>query len=534
VTSLPRFLTGVLVLFPTVLPGQVRFVEVARRAGIDHACHDTNRVCGGAGFFDFDKDGYPDLYLTGGTKADKLFRNNGDGTFRDVTKRAGLSFMGKLTTVGVVTGDIDNDGDRDVFVTTAEGFRNVLLRNNGDGTFTDISERAGITGTAWSAGAAFGDYDLDGLLDLYVGNYCTYDAEPYDENLTGGIENQLYRNLGNNRFEEVAVATGVNNPNGLTLGVRFTDFDGDGDLDLYVANDFGDMFEPNAFFRNEYPNAVFTDISKASGTAAQINGMGIAVGDYDEDGDLDFYVTNIAGNLLYGNTGTGTFDDAARARGVDDSLSTSWGVAFLDYDNDTHLDLLLANGRVLPRYNMADFRHVARLLNKHENRLFKGDGTGSLIEVSDEVGIADTTRGRGLAVADIDNDGDLDFFVAVVAHSPRIRARSLLYRNDGGNTQNWLRVSLEGTKSNKDGVGSLVTVVAGGRRLIREIDGGSSYVSHSSTVAHYGLGTLTKADSVIVTWPGGGQDVITNVTANQMIHIVEGSLRDVSSVREDP
>jgi hypothetical protein len=521
-------------LVPNLSFGQVRFVEVGRHAGINHACHDTNRVCGGAAFFDFDKDGYPDLYLTSGTKADKLYRNKGDGTFRDVTKRAGLSFMKEFTTVGVVTGDIDNDGHRDIFVTTADGFPNVLLRNNGDGTFTDISERAGITGTVWSSAAAFGDYDLDGFLDLYVANYATYDDEPYEEHLTGGIENQLYRNRGDNTFEEVAVATGVNNPNGLTLGVAFTDIDGDGDLDLYVANDFGYLFEPNALFQNEWPEAVFTDISGASGTAAEINGMGIAVADYDEDGDFDYYVTNIGGNLLHGNTGKGTFDNMAQARGVDDSLSTSWGTAFLDYDNDTHLDLLFANGRVLPRYNMADFRHVARLLNKHENRLFKGDGKGNLIEVSEEVGIADTTRGRGLAVADVDNDGDLDFFVAVVAHSPRIRVRSLLYRNDGGNTTNWLRVRLEGTNSNKDGVGSLVTVVAGGRRWLRQIDGGSSYLSHSSTVAHFGLGTLTQADSVIVRWPGGGQDVVTAVTANQTLHIVEGSLRDISSMREDP
>lgn len=522
-------LTLIATLMAAAAPDPV-FQEVSRPAGIEHVCYDKHRICGGVAVFDYNKDGRLDIYLVGGHNADRLYENRGGGKFRDVTKRAGLDITEKPVTMGVVTGDIDNDGDRDMFVTTDDGYRNLLLRNNGDGRFTDIARSAGITGTMWSTAVAFGDYDLDGFLDIYVGNYATYDGLPYDEHLTGGIENQLYRNRGDNTFEEVANALGVSDYNGMTLATTFTDYDGDGDLDIYVANDFGELFEPNKLFRNEYPKVGFTDVSATTGTDAKINGMGIATGDFDEDGDLDYYITNMEDNVLYQNVGMGTFQDLARPKGIEDSMSTSWGAVFFDYDHDTYLDLVVANGRVLPRYRLDDPRHLRRFLHQHENRLYRGDGRGGFHEVSQIVGIADTTRGRGVAVFDYDDDGDLDFIVAVVTKNKQTKDHALLYRNEGGNAKTWLKVSLEGTKSNRDGFGSLVRVVAGGRSLIREIDGGSSYLSQSTSIAHFGLGTLSRVDSVIVRWPGGEHDAATNVAANQLIHIVQGSSRHTSSV----
>ncbi len=504
--------------------GGPSFQEVSRPVGIKQLCYDPNRIGGGAAFFDYNNDGFEDLYLTGCMEGDRLYENEGNGRFQDVTKRSGLGFLGKINTVGVATGDIDNDGDRDIYVTTADGFADVLLLNNGDGTFTNIAESAGITETAWSTAVTFGDYDLDGYLDIYVGNYATYDGLPYDENLTGGIGNKLYHNRGDNTFEEVSAAYDVTDANSLTLAAAFTDFDGDGDVDLYVGNDFGYLFEPNAFYRNEFPTAAFTDISKPSATDTAINAMGIAIGDYDEDNDLDYFVTNMMGNVLYENPGTeGKFKELGRAKHVDDQVLTSWGTVFLDYDNDTFLDLLVANGRVLLRYRMQSVDHVDRFMASHVNKLYRNDGHGNFLDVSDSEGVADSTRGRGLAVADYDNDGDLDFAVGVVSHEKKTSAHALLFRNDRPQTGYWLQVVLQGTKSNRDAFGARVRAFSSGRTWIREIDGGSSYLSQNSRVAHFGLGTLTGVDSLIVTWPGGTRETFPGQAANQRVTLIEGT-----------
>jgi hypothetical protein len=510
------------------------FREVSREAGIDHVAVDPHRVAGGVAFFDYDGDGDDDLWLTGGRNPDRLYRNRGDGTFDNVTEAAGLGILAGIPTVGVVTGDIDNDGDRDVFVTTFEGYPNVLLRNEGDGTFTDVSTAAGVVGPpVWSTAAAFGDYDLDGFLDLYVGNYATYDGLPYDEHLTGGIPNFLYRNRGDGTFEEVASRLGVDDPDGLALAVAFTDYDGDADVDIWVTNDFGYLFEEDKLYRNDVAEGRFREVGEELGVDNEINGMGIAAGDFDEDGDLDYYITNMARNRLQENLqrgrgsegeGRGRFVDVARAKGIDDEWATSWGAAFVDVDLDGHLDLLLSNGRVLPSYNLEYMDHLQRLVQPPAKRLWMGDGRGSFVEVGQEAGIADTSRGRGLAWADIDDDGDVDFAIAVLVLEEPTREHALVFRNEGHPGRNWLKVKLVGTVSNRDGFGSRIRVVGGGRSQIREIDGGSSYLSQNSSVAHFGLGSDAMADSVVVTWPGGRTEVATEVRANQTLTLVEGML----------
>ncbi len=516
---------GLLVVGGPLRPAASRaqdFREVSRSVGIDHFCFDPNRICGGAAFFDFDGDGWEDLYVTGGLRRDRLYRNQGDGSFRDVTAEAGLALLDKVTTVGVAAGDLDNDGDQDLFVTTAEDQRNYLFRNNGDGTFTDVSEEAGITGDDWSAAAALGDVDRDGWLDIYVANYALYDGLPYDEHLTGGIPNQLYRNNGDGTFTEIAESLGIENFDGLTLALAFGDLNRDQLLDLYVANDFGQIFLPNGLYLNE--GGVFTDVAEASGTDAGVNGMGIAIGDYDEDGDFDLFVSNMDRNRLYKNISESPlrFEDVAIAKSVADSFSTSWGAVFFDYDNDTYLDLMVANGRVLPSYNLADPKRALRLIQLHENRLFRGSAGGNLTDVSRAAGVADSTRGRGVAYADYDNDGDLDVFVAVVSRGERSAEHALLYRNEVGNRQNWLKIQLEGTESNRDAVGSTVELVAGERRWLRQVLGGSSYLSRNTNVVHFGLGERAAADSLIVYWPSGSREAFGSVAANQTVRIVEG------------
>jgi hypothetical protein len=289
-----------------------------------------------------------------------------------------------------------------------------------------------------------------------------------------------------------------------------------------VANDFGQIFLPNGLYLNE--GGVFTDVAEASGTDAGVNGMGVAIGDYDEDGDFDLFVSNMDRNRLYENISESPlrFEDVAIAKSVADSFSTSWGAVFFDYDNDTYLDLMVANGRVLPSYNLADPKRALRLIQLHENRLFRGSAGGNLTDVSRAAGVADSTRGRGVVYADYDNDGDLDVFVAVVSRKERSADHALLYRNEVGNRQNWLKIQLEGTESNRDAVGSTVELVAGERRWLRQVLGGSSYLSRNTKVVHFGLGERAAADSLIVYWPSGSREAFGSVAANQTVRIVEG------------
>ncbi len=451
-----------------------------------------------------------------------LYENLAPALFADVAATSGFgppSF--NQLAFGIVAADFDRDGRLDFYVGNGHIFerpkrdntsyrqRDQLLMGVGGGRFRELRCDVLEASPDVSRGVAAADYDNDGDPDIHLSNWGP---------------NRLYRNNGDGTFDEVGAATKVNDPNGATLGVMFTDFDGDHDLDIYVANDFGYFFAPNTILRNEHPLDVFTDVGEPAGVDTAINGMGIAVGDYDEDGDLDYYVTNIKGNSLFENLGDSAgFAEVATFKAVNVHFSTSWGTAFLDYDNDTHLDLVVANGRVMPSYNLADPDHVQRLIQPHANKLFRNDGRGSFVDVSELEGVADTSRCRGLAYADYDKDGDLDFAVAALTHVKRTKAHALLYQNLKGGAQNWLEVSLQGTASNRDGFGSRVRVVAGKRSWIREIDGGTSYLSQHSSIAHFGLADLPTVDSLIVTWPGGNREAFTDIKANQTLHVVENT-----------
>ena len=568
VSKLPRRICATLLIYlfcPLSLifaqgPNPVTFTDVTEAAGIRfvHSHGDRTSLLpedmgSGAGFADYDNDGDLDLYVVNNpgplnakvTKAsagNTLYLNSGNGTFVDVTEKAGVGDKGYG--MGCVFGDYDNDGDLDLYVTNYGP--NVLYRNNGDGTFTDVTEKAGVGEARWGAGAAFGDYDKDGFLDLFVPNYVEYDlnkldaakeeSQQYGQNvpsalnpyLFDGQENVLYRNNGDGTFTDVTAKLGMAGHNGRSLQAIFTDFDLDGDLDLYVANDL----TPNFLYRNN-GDGTFTDVSGESWAADFRGSMGLTTGDYDGDEDLDLFISHWIDqeNALYSNLWkeesrlTSASGDKGTVRPihlVDESYSASlgeesldyvgWGTDLFDYDNDGDLDIFVANGHT--------FQHLDKpqQLIAQKDQLFRYDGEGIFTDATQSAGIAALPLrvGRGVAFGDYDNDGDVDVFI-VNNHS-----RAILLRNDGGNRSNWLQVKLIGTTGNRDGVGAKIRLKAGNLVLLREVNAGSSYLSFNSLIAEFGLGQHTTIDWLEVTWLGGVTEKFTNVQINQRIVITEG------------
>ncbi len=513
-TKLSRL--GIFLCLPFFSIAQV-FTEISQSAGIDHIHLHPDYMGGGVACLDYDNDGFPDLYFTGGYGMDRLYRNDGTGSFTDVTLGAGFQSTENFVTLGVVTGDIDNDGFRDIFLATDAGYPNALFRNNGNGTFTDIGSTALGTDTLVAVSATFGDYNLDGFLDLYVVNYFDFPPDPLGK--VECIPNNLYINNGDFTFTDMAVAYGVAD-SGCGLAVAFTDYDRDHDMDIYIANDFGMLIIPNILYQNNYPGSGYTDVSAASGADFGMFGMGIAIGDYDEDQDFDYYVTNIGKNVLLQNNGNGTFTDTAGYAGVADEkvdtlYATGWSTAFLDYDHDTYLDLFVINGFVPALTGNENAL-------KNPNRLYKNNGNGKFQDVSFSAGVSDSALGRGFAYGDIDNDGDLDLVVSNVSLDTLAnRAPVTVYRNDLTGGGHWIKIKTVGQRNNRDGFGAFVEVKAGGRTWIREVDGGSGHLSHNSSIVHVGLANHNMIDTIIITWPGGCAQMLTQVSADQTITVVE-------------
>lgn len=507
---------------------EVSFSEVSESAGVVFFTPTRRMDGGGAAFFDYNNDGWQDIYLTGGDNSiDAFYHNNGDGTFTNIIREAGLGSTHSIPTYGVVTGDIDNDGDRDLLITTERTFRSILMLNNGDGTFRNISVKAGIDDRDMdSHAAAFGDYNLDGYLDFYligwVRDYIPLKNEAgetigYDH---GCFKNKFYKNNGDNTFTELSELFGLNN-SGCGLATTFSDFDNDNDPDILLANDFGMWVSPNAAFENLYPQDGFVNSADKAGLELEMYGMGIAVGDYDHDKDLDYYFASIGNNFLMQNQGNGKYIDVATQLGVqNDSLYdgservvTSWGTAFLDVNNDSFDDLFVANGKV------SSFFLVA---SEDPNKLYLNDGMGGFKDVSRSAGVDVDDVNRSLVYADYDNDGDLDVLITTL-NRPDVPAddRVLLYRNDLKNDNNWLQVQLEGTRSNRDGFGAKIFIYSGDDSWVHEVTGGSSFRSQHSSIAHFGLGLSKKVDSLEIIWPGGARQVLKNLEINQRLKVVE-------------
>jgi hypothetical protein len=431
--------------------------------------------------------------------------------------------------MGVAIGDYNNDGFDDIYVTCLGPDH--LFKNNGNGTFTDVTVKAGVSDPRWSTGASFFDYDHDGYLDLFVSNYvdfdidhlpefgqgqtCTYKSIPVQCGPRGlkGAGDSLFHNNGDGTFTEVSKKAGVSDPEGFYgLGVLTGDFDGDGWADIFVANDS----TPNFYYHNN-GDGTFKEMGFTAGTAVNENGseqgsMGVTAGDYDHDGRLDIFITNFADeyNTLYHNDGPNSFTDVSYAAKLA-ALSlpyVGWGTKFFDYDNDGWVDLLVVNGHVYPQ-----------LPNYRQPRLFhRNNRDGTFTEISAQFGsiFTELHASRGVAFGDIDNDGDIDILIADLDGPPQ------LLRNDNGNANNSILIKTVGTKSNRDGIGARVKVVAGDLSQVDEVRSGDSYLSQSDMRLHFGLEKRTKVDSIEVRWPSGVVDKITGVGVNRIITIKEG------------
>lgn len=530
---------------------QVVFTDVTKEAGIDFVhsqgarTHQLPEDMGsGAAWGDFDNDGYPDLYLVNqpgpwgqpvGPNApiSRLYRNNRNGTFTDVTARAGVANHGGFG-MGAAWGDYDNDGLLDLYVTNYG--RSVLYHNNGDGTFTDVTERAGVANNRWGMSPIWFDYDNDGWLDLYVPNYVDYDltkvppdassqeygiAVPFTLNPASfaGVPNRLYHNNRDGTFTDVARHLGVDDPDGRSLAAAFADFKLNGLQDIYIGNDISS----NRLYRN-MGRGRFENISASSWTEEYRGTMGIAIGDFDRDGDLDMFLSHWTGqgDALYQNLlmeqqkkGKLHFTDVADMFGCG-SLSYSdagWGTFFFDFDNDGWQDLMVVNGSTFE-----DKPDTTKLVKERPFLLWSKGSSGFYdLAASDAGGKALTIpmNARGAAYADYDRDGDLD--VIVTAN----HGRAMLLRNDGGNRNHWLCVHLVGKQSNRQGIGARLVLEADGVRQIRQYGLQGSYLSSSVPEAWFGLGQSAKADSLSVVWPSGRRQEFKNLPVDKTLTITE-------------
>jgi hypothetical protein len=540
-------------LFPpaTVIHAQVKavpsieLVDVTQSAGIKFVHFKGNNGISinleefgpGVCVSDFDRDGWQDIYFVNGRDRyergialkNALYRNNGDGTFTDVTDTAGVPGTGYG--LGCVWGDFDNDGFPDLFVT--QYGRNVLYHNNGNGTFTDVTDKAGVAGTEsgiFHSGATFFDYDRDGRLDLYVGSYVAFgpDGRRYCD--IGGVQSScppsayrgspdaLYHNNGDGTFTNVSKAANILQPEGKNLSVGAADYDNDGWPDLFVAND-----GVAAYLYQNLHNGKFQERGEIAGIAFTMRGqvmaaMCISLGDYDNDGWLDLYISDFqkSSDHLWHNTGKGYFDEVSDESGI--TVPTrdvlSFGGGFVDYDNDGWLDLFIANGHVYPEIEQVS----PETHYKQHNSLFHNETNGKFAETSVAAGLSalPPRAARGVAFADFDNDGFVDVVVANNGDPPT------LLRNSGNTGNHFLNFKLVGTKSNRDALGARIRVTSGGISQIREIMGGGSYLSQSDLRANFGLGKNIVATNVEVTWPNGARQIFHDIKADQFYLIEEG------------
>ena len=507
---------------------QTHFTDVTTASGIKHVFKVYEGMFGGgACVIDFNKDGFEDVYITGGMNDDMLYKNNGNGTFTNVFEKSGMLITKNFVTQGVTGADVNRDGLVDLFITTITRRDNpeiiprainLLFLNNGNGTFRDATTAYGLDQLfSFSTSASFGDFNADGWPDLYVGNYFNeYKGKLSVINDNTVVEaNQIAKgnllvNEKGKKFRDVYSDYGLEY-RGFGFGGIFTDFDNDADQDLFVNHDFGYKRTPDMLLENHFPREKFTDVAKEKGMDLKINSMGTAVGDYNNDGLMDYYMTNIKFNYFMVNQGAGKpFVNKAPDLGMQ-FFAISWGANFADFDNDGDVDLFVANGDLNPNcVAMANF-------------YFENMG-GKFEDHARAIGLADYGISRGSVVFDYDSDGDLDLLVVnqepVIAGYP-VPSVTKLFRNDS-TRGNWIKIMLKGVDAESHGIGSKIEVEAGGRKMIREIDGGASSIfSQSSVIAHFGLGDAKKIDKITIYWTGGNKQTINNVSINQIITLTE-------------
>ncbi len=516
----------------------ITFSEQAEQAGaaFRHLRDDAAiNLGGGVAAGDYNGDGHLDLYATNSAGPNGLFRNDGDGTFTDVASEAGVDDP-DATGYGAGWADYDNDGDLDLYVANFGASK--LFRNDGDGSFTDVTAGSGVADPDRdhrTMGVAWGDYNRDGLLDLLIVRHLIEIGGKLALDTPGLARASrpmaLYRNKGDGTFTNVThiLSEDLDYPSpikGAGFKPAFLDFDNDGDTDVYIVNDFGSANYPNVLWRNDgldpSGEVVFTDVSEGSGTDLEIFGMGLAVGDYDNDGDFDLFMTDIGEGEFLENQGDGTFvnmtesTDTGRASipaNWFDAMSVGWGTVFADLDNDGRLDLYTVAGQMDndPCFNM-----------KHQpNALFANMGDGTFTDVSGASGADDAGTGRGVAHGDFNGDGLLDLFVVNMGTRDGEPGTARLFINTTPNDHNWLSVVVRGAENNRFGIGARVEVTAGDVTQVREMGASQSHMSSSVVPFHFGLGNAETVDVVEVTWPDGRKQLLENVDVNQRLTILE-------------
>ncbi|MEW5978265.1 MAG: CRTAC1 family protein [Acidobacteriota bacterium] len=546
-------LTSGMAAWNSSLTPSIAFVEVGREAGLNFEHHAggpdkdflIESVGSAVALFDYDNDGWIDIFLVDGATLEelanpaahkggaRLFRNLGNLRFEDVTDRARLH--NRAWGMGAAAADFDNDGWTDLYVTNYGS--NVLFHNNGDGTFSDVTARAGVGGGNWSTGAAWGDYDGDGDLDLYVARYvnfdpsltptkganptCRYRGVPVSCGPRGlpGLADILYRNNGDGTFTDVTATAGIKDPGYYGFTVLWLDYNRDGKADIFVANDG----TPNFLFRNN-GNGTFEQVGPVVGVSYSEDGleqscMGAAAGDVDNDGRLDLFVTNFADdtNTLYRSEGQESFSDSTIRAGLAGKswLELGWGTGLIDFDNDGWRDIFVANGHIYPE--VARLRMDTQYLQRCQ--LFQNTASGRFVEVSSRVGpdFAVPRSARGVGFADLDNDGDIDIVLN------NLDARPSLLRNDRNNANHWLSLQLQGTQSNRDAFGALVTAEGPTRTLTAQVSVSDGYLGTSDKRILLGLGADTEVERLTILWPSSRKQILTSVRAGRRLVIKEGS-----------
>ncbi len=506
--------------------GQEIGLDFVHSIGADHMENIVESVGGGAAFLDYDQDGFIDVYITSGTwiegfsKSEKpgelpgnhLYHNLQNGTFEDVTKKAGVG--GPWYSMGITVGDFNNDGYPDIYVSNYGP--NTLYKNNGNGTFTNVTKRAKVGGgKECSVGAVWLDFDNDGLLDLYVGNYLNYDPEYKYYYAPDGFpgplaydsqKDVLYHNKGDDTFEDVTVKMGIEDIDGRAMGVGAADYDDDGFVDIYVANDH----TVNYLWHNDGGKG-FTDKGTMSGTGFSQGGeatvsMSVDFADYNQDELLDIFISDDNYCSLYENLGNGVFRDNSYASGISIASGqfVGWSSSFLDYDNDGDDDIFKANGELKHLYGQ-------------EDQLFENIGIGKFKDVSVDRGqyFKEENVGRGACMGDYDNDGDIDIYI-VNLDSP-----SMFLRNNKGNENNWLTLKLVGQTSNRDGIGSRIKITAGGQVQTAQKKSTTGYLSQNDSRVHFGLVKNDIVERIEIKWPSGKLQILENIKANQILTVQE-------------
>ena len=510
------------------------FQEIAPQIGLDfvHSIGDdelSNIVESsgvGTAFFDFDQDGFIDIYVCNGTWVEslgsgekpknpshnQLYHNLGNGTFEDVTEKAGVG--GPWYSMGITVGDYNNDGYPDIYLSNFG--ENVLLHNKGDGTFSDVTQRAGVSGgKMFSVGAAWFDYDNDGFLDIYVGNYLNFDPEYKYYYAPDGFPGPLaydsqpdilFHNNGKGSFNDVTEAMGIVDLDGRAMGVGAADYNADGYVDVYVANDH----TVNYLWQNNEGKG-FRDVGTMSGTGFSQSGeatvsMSVDFADFNGDGLLDMFISDDTYCSLYENLGDGVFSDISYASGISVASGqfVGWSSSFLDYDNDGDVDIFKSNGELKHLYG-------------HEDQMFENQGGGKFKDVSVNLSsyFQEENVGRGACTGDYDNDGDIDVFIVNLGNPCKF------IRNNKGNQNNWLTLDLKGTKSNRDAIDATVTISSGGQKQLAQKKSTSGYLSQGDPRLHFGIGQNTVVEKIEIRWPSGKVQEMNDVPANQILKIVE-------------